>query len=236
VRTAPAARATKVVVEALAPGVWLLNGESHHSVVVELSDHLVLIEAPADDARTLAVIGRARELQPAKPLTHAVITHHHFDHSGGVRAAVSQGLTLIAHEKNRRFIESMVSRPHTISPDALARHPRPLSLQTVGARTVLGDSTRAVELHVVDSAHADGMLVAYLPAERLLVEVDLYTVPAPEWPRPRSYPFARALVDVVTSHRLEVERVVPLHQAMAPFADLVAAARLGLAPRADSVP
>ena len=225
VMAAPPARAPAVEVKSLAPGVWLLAGESHHSAVVELSDRLVMIEAPVDDARTLAVIARARQLS-ARPLTHVVVTHHHLDHSGGVRAAVSQGLTIIAHEKNRGFIESMVTRPHTLAPDALARAPRRLSLQTVGARTVLGDGARTVELHAVDTEHADGMLVAYLPAERLLVEVDLYTVPSPDWPAPRSYPFAGALVDLVTSHRLDVDRVVPLHQGMAPLADLVAAARL----------
>lgn len=230
VKAAPPTRPPVVDVKSLAPGVWLLAGESHHSAVVELADSLLMIEAPLDDARTLAVIARARQLQPAKPLTHVVVTHHHLDHSGGVRAAVSQGLTIIAHEKNRGFVESMVSRPHTLAPDALARAPRPLLLQTVGARTVLGDSARTVELHAVDTEHADGMLVAHLPAERLLIEVDLYTVPAPEWPAPRSYPFAGALVDLVTSNRLDVERVVPLHQGMAPFADLVAAARLAPAP------
>jgi glyoxylase-like metal-dependent hydrolase (beta-lactamase superfamily II) len=53
-------------------------------VLVEFSDHLTLIEAPLNEARTLAVIAKARELVPAKPLTQLVATHHHFDHTGGV--------------------------------------------------------------------------------------------------------------------------------------------------------
>ena len=62
-----------------------------HSVLVEFSDHLMLIEAPQNDTRALAVIAKARELRPGKPITQVVNTHHHFDHSGGMRAAVAKG-------------------------------------------------------------------------------------------------------------------------------------------------
>src|SRR5712692_5585479 len=85
-----------VTAQEVAKGVWFLAGQSHHSVLVEFSDHLTLIETPQNDTRALAVIAKAKELRPNKPLTHVVVTHHHFDHSGGIRAAVSEGLTLIA--------------------------------------------------------------------------------------------------------------------------------------------
>lgn len=225
VRSTPPPADPPVQVDVLAPGVWRLHGGHHHSVLVELADHLVLIEAPWTEARTLAVLARARQLQPAKPLTQVVVTHHHHDHSVGLRAAVSQGLTVIVDDRLRPFIESMVERPHTIAPDALARQPRPLALETVRGHKTLGDTGRRVQLFSIDTAHAEAMLIAYLPAERILVEADLYTVPAPDWPAPRSYPFAGALVDLVEREGLAVDRVVPLHQTMATYADLVAAAR-----------
>lgn len=89
-----------VTAESIAPGVWFLAGQSHHSVLVEFADHLALIEAPQNDARTLAVIAKSRELRPGKPLTQLINTHHHFDHSGGVRAAVAEGLGVITHKAN----------------------------------------------------------------------------------------------------------------------------------------
>ena len=94
-----------VAVEELGRGIWLLAGGSHHSVLVEFNDHLKLIEAPQTDDRVLAVIAKARELRPNKPLTHVINTHHHFDHSGGIRAAISKGLTVITHGGQRRADE-----------------------------------------------------------------------------------------------------------------------------------
>src|SRR5262249_15865478 len=105
-----------VTAEPVAKGVWFLAGQSHHSVLVEFADPLTLIEAPQNVERTLAVIAKAHELRPAKPLTEVVNTHHHFDHSGGVRAAVSEGLSVITQKANAAFFEDAARRAHTIGP------------------------------------------------------------------------------------------------------------------------
>lgn len=84
----PAPQTPNVTVEEVSPGFWLLAGGSHHSALIEFADHLMLIDAPQNDARTLAVIAKARELRPGKPLTHLVNSHHHFDHSGRARACL----------------------------------------------------------------------------------------------------------------------------------------------------
>lgn len=214
-----------VTVAEAAPGVWYLAGEGHHSVVVELDDHLTLIEAPVDDRRTLAVIARARALRPNKPLTAVINTHHHFDHSGGIRAAVSEGLRVITHESNRGFFEATVARPATVRPDALARRPRPLSIETVGDKRVLGDRERQLEIyHVTGNPHCATMLMVYLPAERILVEADAYQPPPLAGPPPVAHPHAPNLLENVKRRGLRVERVLPIHGRMVPFAELVAAA------------
>lgn len=220
---APAPAAPPPALEPLAPGVWLIAGGSHHSVLVERSDHLLLIEAPRDDERTLAVIAAARAQVPDKPLTHVVCTHHHFDHSGGIRAAVAEGLAVIAHEAAGPFLTGLVAGPRTRAPDALARRPRPLALTTVSGERTLADPLREVRLYAVDSRHAGTMLVAYLPRERLLVEVDLYTQP-PTPDAAVAYPNAPDLLRAIDGRKLAVDRIVPLHRRPATLDDLRAAA------------
>lgn len=215
---APMPPVPQVTVEAVAPGVWWLAGQSHHSAVVELSDHLVLIEAPQSEARTLAVIAKARELNPKKPLTQVINSHHHFDHSAGIRAAIAEGLEVITHEANRAYFDFVSARPFTIAPDELARQPRPMKITTVSDPLTLGDAARSIVLYPIDgNPHADTLLMAYLPKERLLVEADAYT------PGVAYQPYAANLLENIQRRKLSVDRIVPLHGTIAPFSDLVKA-------------
>jgi len=209
--TAPA----NVTVEPLSEGVWFFAGQSHHSVLIEFSDHLMIIEAP-NEARVLAVIARAEELVPGKPVTQVVNTHHHFDHSGGIRTAAAEGLTVITQAKNEAFYRRMAEQPSTIVPDTLAREPRAIEIETVDDKATYADVSMAVELyHVAGSGHASTMLMVYLPAQRLLVEADLYN---PGRTTPQL--FAPNLLENVRQHGLEVDRLVPIHGGVVDFAEL----------------
>lgn len=211
----PGVPSATVAVTELAKGVWLLAGQSHHSVLVEFADHLALIEAPQNDARALAVIAKARELRPGKPLTHVVATHHHFDHSGGIRAAVAEGLTVVARKNSEVFYRDAIGRSHTIVQDALAKSPQPLTIDAIERDTELKDAAMTVLLLTVDgSPHGDTMLMAYFPKERLLVEADVYS------PAAAVHPFAANLLENVKKRKLRVDRIVPLHGTVVPFGDL----------------
>jgi glyoxylase-like metal-dependent hydrolase (beta-lactamase superfamily II) len=204
-----------VTAEEVAKGIWFLAGQSHHSVLVEFSDHLMLIEAPQNDTRALAVIAKARELRPGKPLTQIVTSHHHSDHTGGLRAAVSEGLTVITQKGNAAFYEDAMRRPHTIVPDALARNPKPLKMETVDEEREFKDAAMTVELyHIPGNPHADTLLMAYFPKERILVEADAFS------PGSAVQPYAANLLENVTTRKLKVDRIVPLHGTIAPFSAL----------------
>jgi glyoxylase-like metal-dependent hydrolase (beta-lactamase superfamily II) len=208
-----------VVESELAPGIWLLAGQSHHSVLVEFDDHLTLIEAPQNDTRTLAVIARARELVPDKPLTEVVTTHHHFDHSGGVRAAISEGLTVITHELNVPFFQEAATRPHTIQADALAGSPASATVQGVSGELIVSDGTNTMAVYAVEgSPHADTFLIVYFPEARILIEADLYT------PGSAVFPYAANLLENIERLGLDVDRIVPLHGAEGPYADFLSVA------------
>jgi glyoxylase-like metal-dependent hydrolase (beta-lactamase superfamily II) len=178
----------------------------------------MLIEAPQNDTRALAVIAKARELRPTKPLTKVVASHHHFDHSGGVRAAVSEGLAVLAYKPTAAFYEDTIARKHSIVPDALAKNPKPLKMETVDEELEIKDAAMTVQLlHIAGNPHADTLLMAYFPKERVLVEVDAYS------PGAAVQPYAANLIENIERRKLKVDRIVPLHGAIVPFSELVKA-------------
>jgi len=217
---APVAPPAMVTVQEVAPGIWWLAGQSHHSVVIEFAEHLTLIESPQNDTRALAVIAKARELRPNKPLTQVINSHHHFDHSGGLRAAVSEGLTVITQKANAQFYQDAMARPHTIVPDALAKNPKPLKIETVDQDMELKDATRTVNLYrIAGNPHATTLLMAYFPKERILVEADVYT------PGGMLAPYAPNLLENITQRGLKIDRFVPLHGVIGPYSDFVKVAQ-----------
>jgi glyoxylase-like metal-dependent hydrolase (beta-lactamase superfamily II) len=205
-----------VTADSLAPGVWFLGGGSHHSVVIEMKDHLILVEAPQSDLRMLPVIAKARSLRPDKPLRTLINTHHHFDHSGGVRAAMAEGLTVITQNGNKAFFEALSRRRFSIEPDRLSRSPRTATVEGVMDKATITDGSRVVDLYEIrGSAHSGSMLMVHLPAEKLLIEADLYTPPAV----PTPMPFAANLLENIQNRKLEVERIVPIHGRVLLFTD-----------------
>ena len=106
----------------LAEGVYYLTGGSHHSVAVEFDHFVTVVEAPQNEQRSLAIIDEVKRLFPNKRLRYLVNTHHHFDHSGGLRAFVHEGVSIITHRENADFYYSYVLdlAPRTLEPDRLA--------------------------------------------------------------------------------------------------------------------
>jgi len=215
--------APNVTAEPIGKGAWLLAGQSHHSVLVEFADHLMLIDAPLSEARSLAVIAKAKELVNNKPLTQLVTTHHHFDHTAGMRAAIAEGMTVITQAGNKAWVEAMAKRPHSLQPDTLAKNATRLEVESVDAEREIKDQANDVVLyHVAGNPHSDTMLMAYLPRDRVLVEVDAFS------PGATVHPYAANLLENIEKRKLRVDKIVSLHGPSATLADLqkaVAAAK-----------
>lgn len=226
VRNAPAAPPA-VVAEKLADGVWLLGGGTHNSAAVAFEDFIAVVEAPLDERRSLAVIEEVVRLAPGKPIRFIVNTHDHYDHLGGLRTYLHIGATVVTHQRNRLFYESELLdyTPRTLAPDMVSLYPpteisEGYTMEDVDEKYVITDGKRLLEIYYVQGlgAHVEGMLMAYLRNEKLLIEADLFNTAA-DSPAPPE--LRRALFDNVGQIGLEVATVAPIHGPAAPWSDFL---------------
>jgi len=210
---APAAAAAPVASEKLGDGVYLITG-GYAALAIDMKDHILIIEAGQSDQRSLAVMAEAKRLIPGKVIKEVVNTHSHVDHAGGLRAYVAEGATIITHALNKPYYQKIWSTPHTLTPDVLAKAPRKPSFKTVQDKMVLTDGNHVVELyHMKEFGHHDGMLLVYLPKEKVLVEADGFNPPATvltQTPTTIS-PYTQSLVAHIERLKLDVQRIIPIH-------------------------
>lgn len=203
--------------ESVAPGVWLAGGGSHNSLIIEMNDHLIVAGTPLFNERSIGVIEALNVRFPEKPVRYAIVSHFHGDHSGGVRAYAGLGARIVAHESIAPFLEVVLSRPRTIRPDALSRLDQAATIQRVGEYFEITDGARTVEVRHVPNEHANGMLMTYVPEERVVFVSDLYSPPNPV---DASDANARAFFDAIVESNLDVETIVGAHGSTGPFSVL----------------
>lgn len=199
--------------EKLANGVFYFTGGTHHSVVIEQKDHVVVVEAPLNEARSEAVIAKVHEVIPNKPIKYLVNTHAHFDHSGGLRTYVDAGATIITEAANKPYYEKVWAEPRSINPDRLAKSHKKVQFETFSDKLVLSDGKHKIELHsIAENSHNDAFLLVYLPKEKILVEADAYTPLAANAPLPtKPNPYSVNLNENIKKLNLKVEKIAALH-------------------------
>jgi glyoxylase-like metal-dependent hydrolase (beta-lactamase superfamily II) len=144
-------------------------------MAVDMGDYLVIVEAPLDEERSLAVITEIKKLLPGKPIRYVVNTHMHFDHAGGLLAYVDEGAIVVTQTANRAFYAQAWAAPRTLEPHRGSRAGKQAAFMTVDDHAVIGGTNgRRIELyHLQGNPHNEQSLVAWLPAERILFEADM---------------------------------------------------------------
>jgi glyoxylase-like metal-dependent hydrolase (beta-lactamase superfamily II) len=220
---------TTVTVDMLAEGVYLMGGGTANSYMIEFSNFVAVFEAPGNEERSLAVIEAVARLAPGKPIRWLVSSHPHFDHIGGLRTYLHIGATVVAHMKNIAFLNRDVLNyePRTIAPDILARWP-PTELsegynyEAVQENYVITDNRRILRVYYVQPLqHVEGMLMAYLPSERIAFQADLFDTHEP--PKLSQLPAMRSLATQVARMKLDVATLAPVHGKPVPWSAFEAA-------------
>lgn len=197
----------------LADGVYLIL-PAYAALAVDFKDYIVIVEGPQSEARANAIIAEAKRLIPNKPIQYVINTHNHFDHSSGLRTFVAEGATIITYQSNKAYYEKVLAQPHTLVPDRQSEAKKKISIETMGDKKVLTDGNHVIELHrLVGSNHNDGLIVAYLPKEKILLEADAFNPPAQANAPPVTpvSPNNTNLVENIERLKLNVETIIPVH-------------------------
>jgi len=209
------APALTVTSEKLGEGLYRLTTGpgSYDSVIVEFKDHIMMLEAGQSEARGLAYIAEAKKLIPNKPIRYVMNTHPHSDHTGGLPPLVAEGATIVTQRNNQEFLEKALNTPRTLLNDTLARSPRKARVEAVSEKKVYSDGARTVEIyHVAPVPHSNGLLIAYIPREKILFQGD-FSLPAEGQP---ANDHVKALVPIVERLKLDFDRYINVHTSAAP--------------------
>ena len=206
----------------LAPGIQHVVGGSHNSLIVEMKDHVIVFDAPVSDWQSTWTISAARGKYVRKPVKYLVLTHHHMDHAGGLRAYADAGATIVAGAGTaahyRRVLAAPFTRNPVLSSSDLSRTP----IVEVAGKHVLSDGTRQVELYVIDpNPHADGLLIGYVPDAQLGFVTDIWSPGAGPLPD-KLNPALAALVAGVKKAGIAPAKFAGGHGTTADYAPLAA--------------
>ena len=167
----------------LAPNVQHVEGGTANNLIIAMKDYLIIFDAPYGELQSRWTIDAAKAKYPGKPIKYLVLTHHHMDHTGGMRTYVAEGATLLVPSQSIEYFEKAARAPHTVVPDALEKNPQPLKIYGIFENMTIKDET--TELRVYNTAstgenaprvpnpHVEGMLIGHVVNRKLVYVTDL---------------------------------------------------------------
>jgi glyoxylase-like metal-dependent hydrolase (beta-lactamase superfamily II) len=202
----------------LAPGVLHQIGGTHNSLIVEMSDYLIVFDAPVTDAQSNWTIAALKAKYPEKPIRYLVLTHHHMDHAGGLRAYAAQGATLVVGKGAAGHYRKILTASWRRNPDLLERDLGGTRIIEVADRQVFSDGKRQVSAYLFDNPHTAAMLIGYVADARIAFVADVYS-PGPPLP-PKINPMLGSVVNAVKRAGIDPVTIAGGHGSTAPYAPL----------------
>jgi glyoxylase-like metal-dependent hydrolase (beta-lactamase superfamily II) len=202
----------------VAPNMSLATGGSHNTLIVATPQYLVAFDSPGDDGLSQRVIDMAKAKYPGRSFRYLVLTHHHYDHTGGLRAYVADGATVVVGKGNGAFFQRTLSAPQELNRHKPQRPIAPRVVEVDGKWSV-NDGGRVVEAHALETPHAAGYVIPYVPDAKMAFVTDLWN-PGPMVP-PTANPLMTSIVRGMEKAGLQPEKFAGGHGSVGNYADLV---------------
>jgi flavorubredoxin len=126
---------------------------------------------------------------------------------------VAEGAIIITQKNNEAFLSKALNTPRTLLDDTLAKNPKPAKFETVAEKRAYTDGSRTVEFyHTWPVPHSNGLMIAYIPREKVLFQGD-FSLPAPGEP---ANDHVKALVPILDKLNLDFDRYINVHTSANP--------------------
>jgi glyoxylase-like metal-dependent hydrolase (beta-lactamase superfamily II) len=177
----------------LSPNVQMVQGGGANNLIVNMKDGLAVLDAPTDEGQSKWVIDAAKAKYPGKPIKYLVLTHHHMDHTGGMRAFAAEGATVIVPAPDKTYFERVIKAPHTLEPDAEQKAMKPATVQEVKDSFSIKDDSAEINLYNIPNPHVDGFLLVHVVKDNILWVTDLISPRGPITRNPQTLAVGEAL-------------------------------------------
>src|SRR5690349_7996907 len=213
---APPATPPPPAVVKIADDVYVLNGlngGTHNAMFVAFNDYILVVEAPENiiyGNNSVQAIAKIKETVPGKPIKYLVLTHHHSDHSGGFREYVAEGATIVTTASTKSELEKAAAIESSLLPHLASKNK--MTFEVVeNKKRVFQDDKHLVEFYDIGpNPHANEILVAYLPKQKILFQADMLN-PAANGTIPIAQDVTVSFSEKLQQLGLDVEKIYGVH-------------------------
>jgi glyoxylase-like metal-dependent hydrolase (beta-lactamase superfamily II) len=174
---------------------------------------VLVVEAPEQilyNNNSVQALAKIKETVPGKPIKYLVLTHHHSDHAGGFREYVAEGTTIVTTASTKSSLEKALAVDSSLLPQFSLKNK--LAIEVVeNKKRVFQDDKHVVELYDIGpNPHANEMLIAYLPKQKILFQADMLN-PAANGSIPIAQDATVSFSEKLQQLGLDVEKIYGVH-------------------------
>src|SRR5579884_786937 len=207
-------QALPLKVTQVGPATYLLTNPGYSEAVTRIGDEVFLFDATQSEARAREDAEAIEKLFPGSRKITVVVTDLAWPHVSGLRYWVANGATVVSHKAARNFLQQVIDRRWTLSPDYLEQHRKGVKLKFVGVDGAYSLAGGAITVHPIDGIASEVALMAFLKADGFLWASDfVQTVDEPTQ-------YASEVWQAVQREGLHPERTAAEHLPLTPWSKI----------------